>query len=122
MQWHNEDTLERRSSVRLKAEIRVYYGEYQSKLLTGYSVDLSPGGIFLVTTCPFDVDDIVKLKFSMPGEGEKTVSCDARVAWINYEDKRLKSEYPTGVGLQFVDLTPENFDSLVGFLEVEAAW
>ena len=48
MQGHNEATLESRSSVRLKAEIRVYYGEYQSKLLTGYSVDLSTGGIFLV--------------------------------------------------------------------------
>ncbi len=122
MQWHNEDTLERRSSVRLKAEIRVYYGEYQSKLLTGYSVDLSPGGIFLVTTCPFDVDDIVKLKFSMPGEGEKTVSCDARVAWINSEEKRLKPEYSTGVGLQFVGLAPEDHGSIVELLEVEAVW
>jgi len=122
MQGHNEATLESRSSVRLKAEIRVYYGEYQSKLLTGYSVDLSTGGVFLATTCPFDVDDIVKLKFSMPGESEKTVSCDARVAWINYEDKRLKSEYSTGVGLQFVGLAPEDLCSIVGVLEVEAAW
>ena len=122
MQWHKKDTVERRSSVRLKAEIRVYYGDYQSKLLTGYSVDLSTGGIFLVTTCPFDIDDIVKLKFSLPGDDEKTVSCDARVAWINYEDKRLKPEYSTGVGLQFVDLAPEELCSIVGFLEVEAAW
>jgi Tfp pilus assembly protein PilZ len=122
MQWHKKDTVERRSSVRLKAEIRVYYGDYQSKLLTGYSVDLSTGGIFLVTTCPFDVDDIVKLKFSMPGEGKKTVSCDARVAWINYEDKRLKPEYSTGVGLQFIGLAPEDLCSIVGFLEVEASW
>ena len=122
MQWHKKDTVERRSSVRLKADIRVYYGDYQSKLLTGYSVDLSTGGIFLVTTCPFDVDDIVKLKFSMPGEGKKTVSCDARVAWINYEDKRLKPEYSTGVGLQFIGLAPEDLCSIVGFLEVEASW
>jgi Tfp pilus assembly protein PilZ len=119
---HDAVTPEKRSSVLLKAEIRVYYGDYQSKLLTGYSVDLSPGGIFLVTTCPFDVDDIVKLKFSMPGEGGKTVSCDARVAWINYEDKRLKPEYSTGVGLQFVGLAPEDHCSIVGGLEVEAAW
>ncbi|MDG5466718.1 PilZ domain-containing protein [Deltaproteobacteria bacterium IMCC39524] len=122
MPLHNGEPPERRSSVRLKAELRVYYGDHQSKLLTGYSIDLSTGGIFLSTTCPFDVDDIVKLKLSIPGEEESTVSCDARVAWINYEDKRLKPEFPTGVGLQFVDLTPENFGSIVGFLEVEAAW
>jgi Tfp pilus assembly protein PilZ len=122
MPLHDAVTPERRSSVQLKAEIRVYYGDYQSKLLTGYSVDLSTGGVFLVTTCPFDVDDIVKLKFSMSGDDEKTVSCDARVAWINYDDKRLKPEYSTGVGLQFVDLAPEDLCSIVGLLEVKAAW
>ena len=122
MPLHDAVTPERRSSVRLKAEIRVYYGDCQSKLLTGYTVNLSTGGVFLVTTCPFDVDDIVKLKFSIPGEGGKTVSCDARVAWINHEDKWLKPEYPTGVGLQFVDLAPEDLCSIVGFLEVEATW
>jgi uncharacterized protein (TIGR02266 family) len=122
MPLHNGDTPERRSSVRLNAELRVYYGDYQSKLLTGYSIDLSTGGIFLGTTCPFDIDDIVKLKLSIPGEEENTVSCDARVAWINYEDKRLKPEYPTGVGLQFVNLAPENLSLIVGFLEVEAVW
>ena len=62
------------------------------------------------------------LKLSIPGEEENTVSCDARVAWINYEDKRLKLEYPTGVGLQFVNLAPENLSSIVGFLEIEAVW
>ena len=122
MPLHNGEVPERRYSVRLKAELRVYYGDHQSKLLTGYSIDLSIGGIFLGTTCPFDVDDIVKLKLSIPGEEESTIFCDARVAWINYEDKRLKPEYPTGVGLQFVALTPENFSSIVGFLEVEATW
>ena len=59
MQLHDEVKPERRSSVRIKAEIRVFYGEYQSKLLTGYSIDLSSGGVFLITTCPFDVDDIL---------------------------------------------------------------
>jgi uncharacterized protein (TIGR02266 family) len=122
MALHNEGTPERRSSVRLKAEIRVYYGDYHSKLLTGYSVNLTSGGIFLATTCPFDVDDNVKLKFSMPGQEEQAVSCNARVAWINYEDNWLKPEYPTGVGLQFVDLSPEDLCSIVGFLEVKAAW
>ena len=122
MQLHNEGTPERRSSVRLRAEIRVSYDDYQSKLLTGYSVDLSTNGIFLVTTCPFDVDDNVKLKLTIPGQEVKTVSCDARVAWINYENRPLKPEYPTGVGLQFIDLESEDLCSIVGFLEIKAAW
>lgn len=122
MQSNKNSTFERRSNLRIAAELRVYYGDCQSKLLTGYSVDLSTGGVFLVTTCPFDVDDLVTLKLSIPGEEQEIVSCDARVAWINYEEKRLKSEYPAGVGLQFVNLVQENLNSIVNFLEVKATW
>ena len=82
--------------------------------------NLSVGGVFLATTCLFDIDDNVKVKLSIAGQEEKSASFDARVAWINYEDKRLKPEYPTGVALQFVDLAPEKFGSIAGFLEVEA--
>ena len=120
MQTKAEYKPERRSSVRINAEIRVYYGACTSKLLTGYSIDLNTNGIFLVTTCPFDVDDNVKLKLFIPGQEERVVSCVARVAWINHENTPPKPEYPTGVGLQFVDLVPEDLYSIEGFLEVEA--
>ena len=122
MQSQNESSPERRSCLRVKAEIRIYYGDYQRKILTGYSVDLSVGGVFLATTCLFDIDDNVKVKLSIAGQEEKSASFDARVAWINYEDNRLKPEYPTGVGLQFVGLAQEDLSSIVGFLEVEAVW
>jgi len=113
---------ERRSSVRLKVELRVYYGDHQSKLLAGYGVDLNSGGIFLATTCSFDVHDIVKLKFSIPSQEETAAYCNARVSWINRDRDRPKPEYPVGVGLQFVDLAPEDLSSIMSFLDVEAAW
>ena len=119
---HNEDKSERRSNVRLKVEIRVYYGDHQSKLLTGYSVDLSIGGVFLVTTYPFKVDDNVRLELSIPGQEEKSVSCDARVAWINFEGNPLKPEYPPGVGLQIKGLATEDLLSIASFLEIVATW
>ena len=118
----DEDKPERRSNVRLKVEVRVYYGDHHSKLLKGYSVDLSIGGVFLVTTYPFKVDDQVKLQLSFPGQEEKSVSCDARIAWINFADNRLKAEYPPGVGLQIKDLAMEDLHSLASFLEVVAVW
>lgn len=86
MQPHDEYKPERRSSVRIKAEIRVYYGASISKLITGYSIDLNANGVFLVTTCPFDVDDNVKLKLFIPGQEERVISC---VAWINHENTPL---------------------------------
>jgi Tfp pilus assembly protein PilZ len=117
MQSNNKSKPERRASVRINAEIRVYYGACTSKLLTGYSIDLTTNGIFLVTTCPFDVDDNVKLKLFIPGQEKTIVSCVARVAWINHENSPPKPEYPAGVGLQFVDLTPEDLKTIVAFLE-----
>lgn len=108
MQSFDEGTTERRANVRINVVIRVSYGVNQSKLLTGDSVDLSAGGVFLTTTCPFDVDDNVKLKIYLLGQEENAVSCDARVAWINHDDKPVKSEYPTGAGLQFIGLEPED--------------
>lgn len=119
MQLHSESTPERRSSVRITAEIRVYYGACNSKLLTGYSIDLSTNGVFLVTSCPFEVEDNVKLKLFLPGQEEKPISCHARVAWINYENTPPKPEYPSGVGLQFIGLTPEALSSIVKLLESE---
>jgi uncharacterized protein (TIGR02266 family) len=117
----HDSPSEKQSSVRLDAQLRIYFGDDQSKLLTGYSIDLNAGGIFLATTCPFAVDDIVTLQFSIPGSDEK-VACKARVAWINSESNRLKPQYPTGVGLQFIGLTEENLQSILSCLELEAAW
>lgn len=119
---NNPDFQEKRASARIKVELRVYYGPHQSKLLTGYSVDIGAGGLFLSTTCPFDINDIVKLKFTVPGQVEKIIDCNARVAWINKEDRQLKPEYPEGAGLQFFEMESEDIASIEGFLEVEAKW
>ena len=120
MQEHNEGLNERRSSVRIKTDVRIYYSAFQSKLLSDYSVDLSTGGLFLTTNYPFDVVDNLTLKFTIPDPEEKAVSCKAKVAWVNNETSRRKPEYPLGVGLKFVDLSPEDLLSIEAFLETEA--
>ena len=119
---NDTEYAERRSSIRIVVELRVYYGPHQSKLLTGYSIDLGTGGLFLCTACPFDIDDIVKLKFTIPEEEEKSISCNARVAWINQDGAQAKPEYPAGAGLQFVDIAPEDIASIKSFLQIKAVW
>lgn len=117
MQSYDGHMPERRSSVRINAEIRVYYGSCTTKLLTGYSIDLSPNGVFLVTTCPFDVGDTVKLKLFIHGHHDIPVTCTARVAWINLENSPPKPEFPAGVGLQFLDLNSGDRNLIVRFLK-----
>jgi uncharacterized protein (TIGR02266 family) len=107
---------------RLKSEMRVYYGPSPQSVLSDFSVDLSTGGLYLKTNIPLEIDDDLMLTFSLPGQEEKSVSCDARVAWVNQEENPLKPELPSGVGVQFIDLTPEDLASIASCLDIEAIW
>jgi uncharacterized protein (TIGR02266 family) len=122
MKLNDEILAEKHSSKRLKAEMRVYYGATPKTLLSGFSVDLSTGGLYLKTTFPFEVDEELILKFSFLGQEEKAVSYRARVAWVNHQNNPHKPESPPGVGVQFVDLSPENLTSILSFIEMEAVW
>lgn len=109
---------------RLKSEMRVYYGPTQQTVLSGFSLDLSTGGLYLKTDYDFKVDENLMLIFSLP-EQKKTISCKARVAWVNTKENPRKPELPSGVGVQFVDLTLDAVKSIRRFLEynqVEPKW
>lgn len=100
----------------LKSELHVYYGPSQKMLLCDFSVDMCDGGLFLKTETPFSVNEGLILSFNLP-DGNKIVTCRAKVAWVNLKDQPRKPELPTGVGLQFVDLAPEYLKSIQSFLE-----
>ncbi len=99
----------------MKAELRVYYGPSQKIVLYGFSVDMSSGGLFLKTETPFSVNETVLLSFTLP-DVNKVVNCSAKVAWVNLEDEPRKPELPTGIGLQFLDLSTEYFMSIQSLL------
>jgi len=108
--------------IRLKSEMRVYYGPSPQTVLSDFSVDLSTGGLYLKTDIPLGIDDDLMLTFSLPGQEKKSVSCGARVAWVNQEVNPLKPELPPGVGVQFIDLAPEDLASIASCLDIEAIW
>ena len=107
---------------RLKSEMRVYYGPPPQTVLSDFSVDLSTGGLYLKTKMPLGIDDDLTLTFSLPGQDEKAISCGARVAWVNQEENPPKPELPSGVGVQFVDLAPEDLASIASCLQIESIW
>ncbi len=107
---------------RLKSEMRVYYGPSPQTVLSDFSVDFSTGGLYLKTNIPLEIDDDLMLTFSLPGQEKKSVSCSARVAWVNQEENPLKAELPSGVGVQFIDLAPEDLASIASCLDIEAIW
>ena len=106
------------SRTSLQAELRVYYGPSQEKVLYGFSVDMSSGGLFLKTETSFSVNDKVLLSFTLP-DADKIVNCSAKVAWVNLKDEPKKPELPAGVGLQFLDLSTEYLLSIQSLLKHE---
>ena len=107
---------------RLKSKMRAYYGPSLQTVLSDFSVDFSTGGLYLKTNIPLGVDDDLMLTFSLPGQEKKSVSCGARVAWVNQEENPLKPGLPSGVGVKFIDLAPEDLASIASCLDIEAIW
>lgn len=121
----NEIREERRKErKRLKTKLQVYFGPSSELVLSGFSVDISAGGLFIQTTYPFQVNDKLQLIFTLPGH-EKSINCEARVAWTNSEHSRQIPELPPGIGLGFVDLSLEDVMSISKFIEesdIEGVW
>jgi uncharacterized protein (TIGR02266 family) len=116
--------IEVRSDARLKAEVRVFYGPTPQKMLENFSVDLSTGGLFVHSAAPLDVNEEMTLRFTLPDKSGN-VSCKARVAWVNDAERPRKPALPTGMGVQFVDLSLDDMHTIRRFLEhneLEPSW
>ena len=112
------------SNKRLKSEMRVYFGSSHQTILSCFSIDLNTGGLYLNTDFPFEAEESLTLHFTLSGQ-KNTVSCKARVAWVNMKDKPRKPQLPPGVGVQFVGLSLEDLKSIQRFLEhndIEPTW
>ncbi len=116
--------LEVRAGSRLKAEIRVNYGPEPQQLLSEFSVDVSAGGLYLKTDFPLTTDEPLVLRFSLPKQ-QQMVSCKARVAWVNTKENPRNPNIPTGMGIQFVEISLEDLRSIRRFIEyneLEPVW
>jgi uncharacterized protein (TIGR02266 family) len=75
------------------------------------SKDVSESGMFLETTTPLNIDDVLNLEFSMPGT-EKSISVNAKVARV-----RTEGDFNDGMGVLFIDLSEEDKIFIKEFVE-----
>ncbi len=92
-----------RKEPRYAVHLKVKYGDAQENTLNDYTVNLNTGGLFLSSGKLMPVDAELDVEFSLPGS-DLSVSCRARVAWVNDADNPTKKDLPAGMGLQFVDI------------------
>ena len=104
-----------RTVQRFVTRLPVNYGVIPGELLDDYSVDLNTDGLFLATDHPFTAETLLYVEFILP-VGERVIRCKAKVAWVNCPEAWRKPELPPGMGVQFLDLGPDNMDAIQNYL------
>jgi len=108
-----------RVEPRYSARLKVRFGTGMDKILTDYSVNLSTGGLFLATASALPIDTELFVDFELPDRAQP-ISCRARVAWVNNQEELVKQELPTGMGLQFREITLDDLDAIRQYISREA--
>ena len=111
-----DDTGTSRCGTRLKTHIHIHYGPYQNFIINGHCSDISTGGLYLKTDLPLSVNEHISLIFHLPNRRDP-VSCNAKVVWTNPAIGNLKPDLPPGVGLEFIDLNPDELASIASFID-----
>lgn len=113
-------------STRFIAPLRIQYscvGDPDT-VFSSYSVNLSTGGMFIGTKELLPVDSPLNIEFILPEDG-RIIQCTGRVSWLNHPDSIINQNLPTGMGLQFMDLSAADMDLLRNFIknqDIMADW
>jgi uncharacterized protein (TIGR02266 family) len=84
-----------------------------SNFFTGFSMDISEGGVFIATVEPVPRGTQVELDFTLPGGRPMKVM--GVVRWVREADSRNPELMP-GVGVQFTGLPPEVASAISSFV------
>ena len=92
------DPAERRKSARADLEVRVDYSTVDD-FFSEFTQNINEGGMFIETDSPAELESVVQLRFSLPGD-EEPVKASARVV------RRVTAGEgePTGMAVEFEEL------------------
>ena len=80
---------------------------------TGFSCNVSEGGIFVATHRVRHVGARVEITFTLPGD-EAPIIARTEVKWVRVHND--SSNVPPGMGLQFIEIAPESLARIGAFL------
>jgi uncharacterized protein (TIGR02266 family) len=103
-----------RASERYDLEIKVDL-ESEHNFYTGLTQNISAGGLFIATHHLRRIGDRITLKFQIPGT-EGSVEVETEVRWIRENSALTRAEGATGMGVRFINLTPEANTAITKFL------
>jgi len=89
--------------VAMQASVSVHS---ETNFFTGFTENVSEGGVFIVSLCPPEVGSELDVDIAV-GDTESR-RFRGRVAWIRSDE----NGQPSGCGVQFIDVTPEQAEAL----------
>ncbi|MBI5517511.1 MAG: TIGR02266 family protein [Deltaproteobacteria bacterium] len=101
-----------RTAPRVDAEIDVTF-ESEHNFFTGFSENISEGGLFLATYHAHRPGEKLTLKFTLPGV-EKPIETVAEVRW--QRPNTHSDDTPPGVGVRFVTLSDDDRKAIERFV------
>ena len=96
--------LKRRNTARIDAEFDVDMTS-EHNFFTGFSEDLSEGGVFICTYQPRAIGEHLAIAFRLPGD-DTPIRAVVEVKWMR--EQNVEGNVPPGIGASFVDVTPED--------------
>ena len=91
----------RRVPCRTSVSFRV-----NGKTVSGTSTDISLRGMYVAIDDDIEEGSPIELSFSLPNSQSVKIQASGRIAWVNNGRKRLKPIFPSGVGVEFLDVMP----------------
>jgi uncharacterized protein (TIGR02266 family) len=101
----------RHACPRIKIDFKITF-QYSGTTVSADILNLSSGGIFIKTDNPPPVDATFSLRFHLPGDPEP-LAIEGQVVWVKQESKAV----PSGMGVQFIKISPWHKKRLQAFVE-----
>ena len=91
--------------ARARTRIRISF-KTASDFFRAYIGNLSGGGLFIKTTKSLQVGTLSDLEFTLP-DSNQVIRTTGKVAWARSKDMSTE-KMPPGMGIQFIDMNPED--------------
>ncbi|MBJ94905.1 MAG: pilus assembly protein [Rickettsiales bacterium] len=102
-----------RIANRVAVEVRVDLRS-ENTFFTGFSENISEGGLFIATEAPHQIGDEFQIELALMGGGQK-ISQRAVVRWIRPAE--AAGGLPAGMGVQFLELSHHEREALQEFID-----
>lgn len=110
--------IQLQNSTRFIAPLHIQYHcvDDPDRVHSSYSVNLSTGGMFIGTKELLPIDSPLNIEFILPEDG-RVIKCSGRVSWLNHPGSIENQDLPTGMGLQFINISMDDVGALRTFIK-----